>query len=67
MYRVVPQKPPAEAVEEMDRHRRAGYRQFQIKVGNDWKGDIERIVAAAEVLQPGEGAFADANTSYNFV
>jgi len=64
MYRVVPQKPPAEAVEEMDRHRRAGYRQFQIKVGNDWKGDIDRIVAAAEVLQPGEGAFADANTGW---
>ena len=64
MYRVVPQKPRAEAIAEMDLHRRAGYRQFQIKVGNDWQEDIERIAAAAEVLRPGESAYADANCGW---
>lgn len=48
----------------MAEHRAAGYRQFQIKVGNDWKGDIDRIHAAAAILEPGESAFADANRGW---
>lgn len=61
MYRVVPQKSPEAVKREMAEHRANGYRQFQIKVGNDWKGDIERIISAASLLEPGESAFADAN------
>lgn len=64
MYRVVPQKPKAEAIAEMETHRAAGYRQFQIKVGNDWKADIENIFAAASLLKPDETAFADANRGW---
>ena len=64
MYRVVPQKSPDEVNREMAQHRAAGYRQFQIKVGNDWKGDIARIHAAAAILKPGESAFADANRGW---
>lgn len=64
MYRVVPQKPKAEAMAEMAAHRAAGYRQFQIKVGNDWQADIENILAVADLLEPGESAFADANTGW---
>lgn len=64
MYRVVPRKPRDEAIAEMDAHRAAGYRQFQIKVGNDWQADIENIRAAAALLQPGETAFADANRGW---
>ena len=64
MYRVVPQKSPEEVNREMAEHRAAGYRQFQIKVGNDWKGDIDRIHAAAAILEPGESAFADANRGW---
>ena len=64
MYRVVPQKPRDETLAEMDGYRRAGYRHFQIKVGKDWKGDIENIAAAADVLQPGENAYADANQGW---
>ena len=64
MYRVVPQKPVDEAVVEMKQRRSEGYRQFQIKVGDDWLGDIDRIHAAAELLEPGERAFADANQGW---
>jgi L-alanine-DL-glutamate epimerase-like enolase superfamily enzyme len=64
MYRVVPQKPLAEAKAEMQAHRAAGYRQFQIKVGNDWKADIDSIRAAAALLESGENAYADANTGW---
>lgn len=64
MYRVVSQKPKAEAVAEMQAHRAAGYRQFQIKVGHDWRADIENILAGAALLEPGESAFADANTGW---
>jgi L-alanine-DL-glutamate epimerase-like enolase superfamily enzyme len=64
MYRVVPQKPLEESAREMAAHRKAGYRQFQIKVGNDWKADIDSILQAASLLQPGENAYADANMGW---
>ena len=64
MYRVAPQKPPEEMVAEMERHRAAGYRQFQIKVGADWASDIDRIRATVPALKPGEKAFADANQGW---
>ncbi|MEO1192229.1 MAG: mandelate racemase/muconate lactonizing enzyme family protein [Pseudomonadota bacterium] len=63
-YRVAPQKPPAEMVAEIAQHRAAGYRQFQIKVGGDWAGDIARIRDGVAALEPGETAFADANTGW---
>ncbi len=64
MYRVAPQKPPEEMRREMDAHRAAGYRHFQIKVGADWAGDIERIRETVPQLRPGEMAFADANQGW---
>ncbi|MEM8697538.1 MAG: mandelate racemase/muconate lactonizing enzyme family protein [Pseudomonadota bacterium] len=64
MYRVAPQKPPAEMRTEMEAHRKAGYRQFQVKVGADWAGDIERIRATVPALELGEKAFADANQGW---
>ena len=65
MYRVMPQKPLEATVEEMEAHRRTGYRQFQIKIGQDPDSDIERIRTVAGLLRPGEMAFADANTAYS--
>lgn len=64
MYRVAPQKPVEETRAELERHRAAGYRQFQIKVGADWVGDIERIRATVPLLQSGEKALADANQGW---
>ena len=65
MYRPAPQKPVAEMKVGMQLLRDDGYRQFQIKVGADWKTDIERIHNAVSLLQPGEKAFADANQGWN--
>ena len=65
MYRVAPQKPVDETIAELDRHRAAGYRQFQIKVGGDWAGDIERIRATVPLIKTGEKAFADANQGWH--
>lgn len=64
MYRVAPQKATDETVAEMQRYREQGYRQFQIKVGSDWSGDIERIQAGVSLLEPGEKAMADANQGW---
>ncbi|MEZ5924628.1 MAG: mandelate racemase/muconate lactonizing enzyme family protein [Hyphomicrobiaceae bacterium] len=64
MYRVAPQKAPDEMCREMDAHRAAGYRQFQIKVGANWVDDIERIQATIPNLRAGEKAFADANQGW---
>lgn len=64
MYRVCPQKSVEETQKELTEHRKAGYRHFQIKVGNDPSGDAERIRQALSVLQPGENAYADANQGW---
>jgi L-alanine-DL-glutamate epimerase-like enolase superfamily enzyme len=65
MYRVAPQKSLEETRREIERHRQAGYRQFQVKVGADPDADIERIRNVVPLLNPGERAFADANTGWS--
>ncbi|MEO0918012.1 MAG: mandelate racemase/muconate lactonizing enzyme family protein [Pseudomonadota bacterium] len=64
MYRVAPQKATDETLAEMQRYRAEGYRQFQIKVGGDWEGDIDRIHAGVGLLEPGEKTMADANQGW---
>ena len=64
MYRVAPQKSTEDTLAEMEGYRSQGYRQFQIKVGGDWVGDIDRIHLALAILKPGEKAFADANQGW---
>lgn len=65
LYHVAPQRAPDEMNREMEGLRQKGYRQFQIKVGADWRMDIERIRATAPALQPGEIAMADANQGWH--
>ncbi len=64
MYRVIPQKSVDETRAEMEAHRKAGYRQFQVKVGADWQVDIERIRESVPLLQAGEKVMADANQGW---
>ena len=64
MYRVAPQKATEETIAEMETYRAQGYRQFQIKVGGDWAGDIHRIRDTVSLLEPGEKAMADANQGW---
>jgi L-alanine-DL-glutamate epimerase-like enolase superfamily enzyme len=65
MYRPAPQNEPEEMVAEMDLLRADGYRQFQIKVGADWRKDIDRIHATVSILRPDEKALADANQGWH--
>lgn len=65
MYRPAPQKAPADMVKELDILRASGYKQFQIKVGGDWRTDIDRIHATIGVLKPDEKALADANQGWH--
>ena len=55
---------PASMVAEMETHRNAGYRRFQLKVGDDPEGDIARIRTVGAALRPGELAVADANCAW---
>ncbi|MEQ8262944.1 cis-3-hydroxy-L-proline dehydratase [Pseudohaliea sp.] len=64
LYRAISQRSPAEMAENVRQYRDEGYRRFQLKVGGDPDEDIERIRAAAGVLQPGDRLVADANTGW---
>jgi L-alanine-DL-glutamate epimerase-like enolase superfamily enzyme len=64
MYRVAPQKDIPATIAELQAHRAAQYRQFQIKVGADWATDIERIQTIVPLLEVGEKAIADANQGW---
>ncbi len=64
LYRVAPQRNRDETIDELNRHRAAGYRQFQIKVGADWAADVERIRGTAPLMKSGEKAMADANQEW---
>ena len=64
LYRAISQRPAAEMAENVAAYRKEGYRRFQLKVGGNANDDIDRIRAAAEVLQPGDKLIADANAGW---
>ena len=64
LYRAISQRPADEMAENVAKYRDEGYRRFQLKVGGDPQQDIDRIRAAAGVLQSGETLVADANTGW---
>jgi cis-L-3-hydroxyproline dehydratase len=64
LYRAISQDSPERMAERIGEYREAGYRKFQLKVGGDPDTDIDRIRAAARVLQRGDVLVADANTGW---
>jgi L-alanine-DL-glutamate epimerase-like enolase superfamily enzyme len=64
LYRAISQEPAKHMADRVAEYRAQGYRRFQLKVGGNADEDIERIHAAAEVLQPGDRLIADANTGW---
>ena len=64
MYRVAPQGEYEEVRQQLENHRAAGYRNFQIKVGDNWQADVDRIRGSVDWLKPGEKVFADANQGW---
>jgi L-alanine-DL-glutamate epimerase-like enolase superfamily enzyme len=64
LYRAISQEAPQAMAQRVAGYRAEGYRRFQLKVGGDANDDIERIRAAAALLQPGDRLVADANTGW---
>jgi len=64
LYRAISQDTPEGMAARVAAYRAEGYRKFQLKVGGDPDEDIERIRAAAAVLQRGDVLVADANTGW---
>jgi cis-L-3-hydroxyproline dehydratase len=64
LYRAISQDSPDEMARRIAGYRREGYRKFQLKVGGDPDTDIDRIRAAAAVLERGDVLVADANTGW---
>jgi len=64
LYRAISQESPSDMARRVGQYRTEGYRKFQLKVGGDPDTDIERIRAAAAVLQKGDVLIADANTGW---
>ena len=61
LYRAISQGTPAEMAERVARYREEGYRNFQLKVGEDPVTDAERIRAARAELDPEHLLDADCN------
>ena len=64
LYRAISQTEPEAMAENVKKHRKEGYRRFQLKVGGDPDVDIERIRLVSEQLSPGDKLIADANTGW---
>lgn len=64
LYRAISQESPAQMAKKILKYRKEGYRKFQLKVGGDPDTDIDRIRAAADVMQRGDVLIADANTGW---
>jgi L-alanine-DL-glutamate epimerase-like enolase superfamily enzyme len=64
LYRAISQESPEQMAARIAGYRAEGYRKFQLKVGGDPDTDIDRIRAAAAVLERGDLLVADANTGW---
>ncbi len=64
LYRAISQDTPKEMARHVGLYRSQGYTKFQLKVGGNPETDIERILAAAGQLKPGDVLIADANTGW---
>ena len=64
LYRAISQEAPEAMAAKVAGYRERGYRKFQLKVGGDPETDVERIRAAAALMEPGDVLVADANTGW---
>ena len=64
LYRAISQDTPEAMAASVAGYREEGYRRFQLKVGGDPDTDIERVRAAAAMLEGGDKLIADANTGW---
>ncbi len=66
VYQAVPLSSAEEMCDFIAEQRKVGVSRFQLKVGNEPEGDIERIRAVAATVRPGELVVADANGGWTY-
>jgi L-alanine-DL-glutamate epimerase-like enolase superfamily enzyme len=64
LYRAISQDTPESMARMVSKYRQEGYTKFQLKVGGEPNTDVDRIMAVAEKLEPGDVLVADANTGW---
>ena len=64
LYKVVTRTDPDAMAARIPEYRAQGYRNFQVKVGENQLTDINRIRKIAACMEPGEVLNADANTGW---
>ena len=64
LFKVISRTDPDVMAERVEEYRELGFRQFQMKVGEDPSKDIERFRKVAAAMKPGEVMDADANTGW---
>lgn len=64
LFKVISRTDPDVMAARVAEYRDMGFRQFQMKVGEDPTTDIERFRKVAAAMQPGEVMDADANTGW---
>ncbi|MEM8645872.1 MAG: cis-3-hydroxy-L-proline dehydratase [Pseudomonadota bacterium] len=64
LFKVISRTDPDVMAARVAEYREMGFRQFQMKVGEDPTTDIERFRKVAAAMEPGEVMDADANTGW---
>lgn len=65
LYCTVSLDTPEGMAEELAGLARLGYRRFQVKVGDDWRGDVRRVEACVDAAGEAEMVIADANGGWS--
>ena len=64
LYKVISRSDPSVMAERVKEYRLRGFKNFQVKVGEDPATDVKRIRSVADEMNPGEVLNADANTGW---
>lgn len=64
LYRAVSQDTSEVMAERVRSYQEEGYRRFQLKVGEGFEADVDRVRAVVDVLRPGDSVIADANKGW---
>lgn len=67
LYRCVMEQEHDRIKVEMEQYRRSGYKYFKLRVGINPHRDIELIKFAADLIEPGEFLYADANCRWTLL
>jgi len=65
LYCTVPMDTPMAMADDLAGLARAGYRRFQLKVGDDWREDVARVEACVAAAGEAEMVIADANGGWS--